>query len=531
MEASALGTDARDSLALLETLFTEAPLGVGFFDRHHRYLRVNETLAEINGVPAEDHVGRSIPEILPHLADVSGALQHVLDTGEPVKDVEVHGETPSRPGVQRTWHCSWYPIRHRGAEVFAVGVVVVEVTDRVRLLEAERRERERAEQAERRSAFLAGAGELLAGSLEWEETLRRVARIAVPAKADLCAVDLIGQNGRLERLVVAPEGDLHRPISEELEAGARHVLETGEPLRVAEGMVVPLLARGEALGLMTFAITQSDRRFDEDDLRLAQGVGRLASMAIENARLYRERDHIAHTLQTSLLPPRLPDVPGFELAGCYRAAGSAYEVGGDFYDVFPSRGDRWTCVVGDVCGKGPEAAALTALARYTLRAGAQVAEDPTGVLALLNDAILRERSDGRFLTAIAAQLDLSGTRPRLDVVAAGHPPGLLVRANGTVEPLGGPGRVLGIHSELMLRPTSADLGVGDVVVLHTDGVGDAGAPLRMLQFDELGRLIGRAATRGAAAVASAIEARALEVAGGTPRDDIALIVLRRTDDR
>jgi serine phosphatase RsbU (regulator of sigma subunit) len=289
-------------------------------------------------------------------------------------------------------------------------------------------------------------------------------------------------------------------------------------------IVVPLSVRGRILGSLTFAMSASGRRFDDHDFDVATEIGRRAAAAVDNARLYRERDHIAQTLQRSLLPPRLPEIPGFELAARYRPAGEAFAVGGDFYDAVPVR-DGWSIVVGDVCGKGPEAAALTALARYTLRAGHMVEPEPARVLEMLNDALLHDHDDDRFLTVAAARLRGS----TLDVAIAGQSPILLLRASGETEALGEPGRVVGIVPGLDLEQTSVELEVGDAVVLYTDGLTDAAAPGYLLHPEELATFAARVLEHGAAAVADTLENRALAVSNGHPRDDIALIVLRRTD--
>jgi GAF domain-containing protein len=257
----------------------------------------------------------------------------------------VRGRTPSRPGEERVWIGGWYPVRHRlDGSVLGLGAFVVEVTDRVRLLEAERRARERA-------AFLARAGELLSESLDEGEVLQRVARISVPEKADWCAVDLATADGRLQRLVVAHADpgreraavDVERrwPVGAMRSPGARAVLRTGEALlvpRVTDAylrsvavddeqlralrrfgitslIIAPVTVGGRTIGTLTFAQAESGRTFGDDDLALALDVARRAGAALDNARLYRERDHIAATLQRSLLPPRLPDLPGFEIAG------------------------------------------------------------------------------------------------------------------------------------------------------------------------------------------------------------------------
>jgi PAS domain S-box-containing protein len=551
-----------ETLALLDTVFTSAPVGLAFFDRELRYVAVNEALAQINGVPVEQHAGRTpsdlVPEVAPAMVD---ALRRVLEHGDPVTDVEVSGPTGARPGVTRHWITGYYPVRRReGGELLGAGAVVTEITERVALLEAERRARERAERAERRAAFLAEAGELLASSLDYEETLRRVAGIAVPDKADWCLVDLLGPDGRLRRLAIAHADpvrqelgwqlDRRYPVGEDEERGAAATVRQGRPVLVPEiaeedlravardeehlrllrelgfvsWMSVPLRVRGRVVGALSFVLAESGGSYGKEDLALALELARRAGVAIENARLYRERSHIAQTLQRSLLPPSLPDVPGFELAARYRAAGEGFEVGGDLYDVFETRGG-WVLVVGDVCGKGPEAAALTSMTRYTLRAAGLLEDAPARVLGMANEAILHESTDERFMTAVLAALDPATATLR--IANAGHPPLLVVRADGEVVPIKSEGTVLGVAPGAAFSESEVALAPGDAVVAFTDGVLDAGAPARLLDIDAVAALCAPHAGGPVARLADALERGALRAAEGAPRDDVAILALRR----
>src|SRR5216684_7891933 len=135
---------------------------------------------------------------------------------------------------------------------------------------------------------------------------------------------------------------------------------------MTSALVVPMVARQRTLGAITLVSSTEGRHFDAGDLAKAEELGRRAGLAVDNARLYSERSRVAQTLQASLLPRALPHIPGIELASRFRPAGEGLEVGGDFYDVFPAAGGNWMAVIGDVCGKGAEAAGLTALARYTV---------------------------------------------------------------------------------------------------------------------------------------------------------------------
>ena len=257
--------------------------------------------------------------------------------------------------------------------------------------------------------------------------------------------------------------------------------------------------RDRVLGVITFASAESGRRFDEEDLALAQDLALRAAAAVENARLYEATASIAKTLQSSLLPPVLPELPGMEIAAAYRPAGAGLEVGGDFYDVFGTAEDQWYAVIGDVCGKGAEAAAVTALARYTIRAAAVRRRSPAGILRWLSDAMLSQQTEeiGRFCTIACLHLDLSRSPVRVTVACGGHPLPIVVRADGTTEEIGIAGTLLGLVEEPDLQDRSATLHEGDAVVLYTDGLTEANAPARVWTPDELAAEARRAAGRPA----------------------------------
>jgi serine phosphatase RsbU (regulator of sigma subunit) len=260
-------------------------------------------------------------------------------------------------------------------------------------------------------------------------------------------------------------------------------------------------------------------------MRLVEELARRAAMAIDNARLYSERAHIAHTLQTSLLPPQLPEIPGVEISARYRPGGSGMstEVGGDFYDVFATQ-DGWAVVIGDVCGKGPEAAALTALMRYTIRASAKHSSSPSEILSLLNDAILHEQVDGRFCTAIYASLRSDDDGLRVNLCSAGHPAPLLVCRSGKVVSIGESGTLLGVAEDPQLADDGLQLRRGQTLVLYTDGVTDAGAPDRILDSEDLVELVKPWANLEPVELVEKIEHAVLGGRDET-RDDIALVAL------
>jgi integral membrane sensor domain MASE1 len=255
----------------------------------------------------------------------------------------------------------------------------------------------------------------------------------------------------------------------------------------------------------------------------------LAAVITERRRAEEALEQIAGALQDSLLPSRLPDIPGLELAARFRPVGASYRVGGDFYDVFQSRDGGWAVVVGDVCGKGPEAAAVTGLARYTLRTGAAQVDSPSGVLTVLNDALRQDRSPREYCTVAYARLDDVAGAFRLTFSTGGHPLPLLLRADGTVEPIGTHGLLLGAEADPQLVDTIVELHPRDCLVLYTDGITDAYAPAHTLAPADLESLLGSCAGSNAGEIAERIYSAVLDFSPSEPRDDIALVVVRIAD--
>jgi serine phosphatase RsbU (regulator of sigma subunit) len=235
---------------------------------------------------------------------------------------------------------------------------------------------------------------------------------------------------------------------------------------------VPMTAAsGRPIGVIGFVNAESRRVFTEADLELCEELGRRAGIAIENARLYTERTLIAHTLQRALLPPALPDIPGFDLSALYRPAGEENWVGGDFYDAFAVR-DGWLVVVGDVAGRGAQAASLTAFTRHVFRTAAQLHEDPLAAVDFLNRQLC-DRPGQAMCTICCVHLRPRGAGADATVVCAGHPLPYVVRGGGAAEPVGAWGTMLGAWPQGGWSRTKTTLEPRDVLVLYTDGVTDA----------------------------------------------------------
>jgi PAS domain S-box-containing protein len=432
-----------------------------------------------------------------------------------------------RDGGRATLELAGVPLEIAGPPVQRQLVVVVrDVTARQRA-EAER------ERLLARFSLLAEASALFDQSLDEERTLRSIAELCVRDLADTCVVVLGTYPGPVRRRVAVA-----REPGREIPAGAGSDGRTGDP--VAEVMrtgrthagdelvVVPLRARGRVLGALGAGFDALDPTRREDALALLEDLGRRAALALDNARLYAERSAVARTLQRSLLPPDLPRIPGAQLAARYRAAGEDIELGGDFYDCFATGGGEWALVIGDVCGKGAEAAAITALARYTLRASVLHSARPSQVLAELNEALLRQGLDYRFCTVLFASVTPRPDGCEVVLATGGHPLPLIVRAGGAVEQAGEPGTLLGIVREPVISEQRVLLGSGDALVLYTDGVVEASPADDALAPERLAELLLACAGHDAGAIAAAVESKALEVQHGRLRDDVAVVVLRST---
>ena len=301
--------------------------------------------------------------------------------------------------------------------------------------------------------------------------------------------------------------------------------EIARNLQLSSVMIVPLEVRGEILGAMTLAYAESERHYEEPDLRMVQSLGRRAAIAIDNARVYQDRDHMARTLQRSLLPPALPDIPGAEMATRYEPFGDGHEVGGDFYDAFSVADDEWGIVIGDVCGKGAEAAAVMGIARFTTRAIAMSERRPSALLIGLNGALLQQATGERFCTACYCRVRRNDTGFRVTVSLAGHPRPVVIRSDGSVHEVGEAGTFLGLFEDVKVFDEVVDLLPGDALVLFTDGVlgrSDMAGGAELFPIATL-----RDST--AESIADALIAGVVERDGGRFSDDVAVLVFRVDD--
>ncbi|MEV7289404.1 SpoIIE family protein phosphatase [Streptomyces sp. NPDC093252] len=420
-------------------------------------------------------------------------------------------------------------------------------------------------------SFLVEASDLLAGTLDRDQTLALMAQMTVPTLATWCAVYTLADQASEPYLsyVLHEDEELIDGIKSLLskipppdpvptpgahvwtapaEAAHQAALRTSmrslglsEPASISAGInttlatasavggetvVLPLVARNRVIGMLTLG-KPTDEHFRQEILELGEDLSRRAALALDNARLYSERTAISQSLQRSLLPPGLPQIAGVEVDVIYRAAGEGNEVGGDFYDVFPIGENTYGFAIGDVCGTGPNAAAVTGLARHALRLLAREGLSGPAVLQRLNSAILDEGARSRFLTLLYGEL-----RPREDgsaelkVVCAGHPLPLRLRQNGTVEPAAEPQPLLGVLEDLELYEQTITLDPGDVLLCVTDGVTERREGTRMLGDDGLTEVLTTCTGLTAGAVAARVMRAVERFASDAPSDDMAILTLR-----
>ena len=437
--------------------------------------------------------------------------------------------------------------------------------EREQLVEVSRRAAEHERVSKERLEFLGRLNDALAAATNRNEVMRAVTSAAVPRLGDWCSIFVLPDGGGqlpeievahvdpymvayihelMERFPYDPDApmgvpnvirtqatEFHPVIDDALIEAAAPDEETRAIVRALElrsSIAVPLVKRGRTLGAMQFVTSTASREYSLDDVALAQAAANRIASTLENLRLSAQQRLIASTLQASLLPDTLPDIPGTEIAVRYWPTGEGAEVGGDFYDVF-AVDDHWAIVMGDVCGTGPVAASVTGLARHTIRAAAWHGDEPADVLAHLNLAV--NRSGHRtFCTALYCTLVPSAEAVELTVTSGGHPLPVLVSADGRASVLGCPGTLLGVLAESASSTTSHQLRAGDTVVVYTDGFTDVRPP-HGLSADEFVELVAGAAAAATSAeeVADRLSDALAQILSLEERDDdIAMMVLRVT---
>ncbi|KOU25590.1 SpoIIE family protein phosphatase [Streptomyces sp. WM6368] len=500
----------RDSLAALQSLFTQSPIGLATLGTDLRFLRVNDALARMNGVSAAEHLGKRLTEVVPGVNAVAleATMQQVLEQGTAVVDVRRTGRTPADPENDRTWSCSYAPLLDGSGRALGVIASLIDIT------EGQRAQAD-AERARHRFALLAEAGTRIGTTLDLHQTAQEIVDVLVPQLADSADVQLLeavlgpdegpvptaSTRGVLRRLAArfpdptAPTAKLAPGQTFQIPMGTTYeqVIAEGRPMNLyladipalitsprAEALrtylstlgsarLVPLVARGTVLGAVAVTRTREREPFDEQDCVLVDELVARAALNIDNARMYTLQRQAALTLQRSLTNSALPEVPGLELTGRYLPA-SDHDVGGDWFDAIPLPGGRTGLVIGDVMGHGVHAAAVMGQLRTAVRTLARHDVPPAQLLRSL-DAVVADLGEDEMATCVYAVHDAASG---ICVIArAGHPPPAVVTPDGSITFLDGPpGTPLGAGGQ-DFRTEEVRLPPGSLLVLYTDGLIEA----------------------------------------------------------
>jgi PAS domain S-box-containing protein len=545
--------EAQRSLALLEALFTDATVGIGVFDAELRYVRANDVLLKIIGLPPDALYGMTPAEALPGIgATVDTFQRQVMDSGIPQREVEVWGSTPADPGTEHCFSCSYIPLHSNTGALVGLASVVRDLTES-RLATAA------LAAGQERLALLSRVGQIVGSSLSTRDTLSALAAITVPRFADHCIVDLLDEQRQgLQRVALVNARELSdtghtawrgtsgpvdyppaHPVSLALLSGrpqllrevSPQVIQTVAPTAASRSfasaigirslITLPLLSGNQVRGVLSFAVSISGRSYDDADLALAGEIAGRFSVALDNARAYESQRLVALTLQRSMLPQQLPSVEGLTAESVYLPGGGDTEVGGDWFDLIPLSTGRTGIVIGDVMGRGVHAAAVMGQLRAATRAFAVLDLAPATVLHHLDELVL-ELDSVQLVTCVYGVFDPATAT--LTVANAGHLPPLLLR-EGRAERLDlDSGTLLGLGDSRFAQRDLA-LSPGDALVLYTDGLVETrGSDLD----DGIERL--RLALAADAPIGATCDAvlRALLEGDEEYDDDVAMLVLRAT---
>ena len=507
----------------------------------------NPAAEGLYGYGEEEAVGRHISLLIPD--DHRNEEQRILDRvrrGERLETYET--ERIRKDGARIDVSLTVSPIEHPVLGIVGASVVARDIT-------AERRRR-------RAQEFLLAATGALDTSLDPIETARTIVEAAVPELAELCVIDFVRKDGRIGDSVVAGADaeaaarleEIRRssPLDPAGEHPVAHVLRAGRPMvwpdltapqvvdQVAQNddhrrlmaeagyksaAVVRLAARGRTLGALSFLHAHSHLRYDTDDLELLSELGERAALALDNARLYRERDRIADNLQRGLRPPGPAEVAGLDISVVFEAAGEGIEVGGDLYDVLPTEDGCWV-LIGDVAGKGSSAAGISVALRHSVRGLTREIDHPDEVLARVNELLREGTTLNDFATALLIRMKRQGEGWKASLAAAGHPAAIHVKSEGHVQ-LGG-GSMLGALVEAKVACHHLSVGQGETLVLYTDGwleAGPVGAHREPGALAEIARKLGDSELPE---LTERLRRDAVARGGGALRDDMVILAIRPT---
>jgi PAS domain S-box-containing protein len=505
----------------------------------------NPAAVRLYGYSEAEAVGSHISLLIP--ADHKNEEQEILARvrrGEVVETYET--ERVRKDGARIDVSLTVSPVELPQRGIVGASVIARDITEEKR--------RRRAQE------FLVAATRGLDASLDFDRTARTIVETAVPELAELCVLDFVRRDGWIGDSVVGAADDAvgrvlegirrRTPLDPRCEHPVAQVLRSGRPMvwrdltspgvmadlvqgedhrklieetRYQSAVVAPLVARGSTLGTLTFLHASTDLRYEDNDLQLVSELADRAAMALDNARLYEERDRIAQNLQRGLRPPEPPFVDGLDIAVGFDAFGEGMEIGGDLYDVLPTDDGCWI-MIGDVTGKGSVAAGVSVALRHSMRGLAREIDEPGELLGRLNEMLLEGHSLNDFATALLLRLRRGAGRWRVSLAAAGHPPAIHVSGDGPVH-LGG-GTVLGAWADAPLPVHEVELLPEETLVLATDGWFEAGPPATHVAPEALGELAHSFADLDLAEMTECLRQNAIARSGGRLRDDMVLLAIR-----
>jgi PAS domain S-box-containing protein len=505
----------------------------------------NPAAQRLYGYSPEEAIGEHISFLIP--PDHANEEQEILTRvrrGERVKTYET--ERIRKDGVRIDVSLTISPVEHPGRGIVGASVIARDITE-------EKRRR-------RAQDFLVAATRGLEASLEFDRVARTIVETAVPEIAEVCILDFLRRDGWIGDSVVGasrpdvadtlagirrdspldPHGE--HPVAQVLRAGrpmvwrdltAPDVMETVvqneehreliEATRYRSAAVAPLVARGAILGAISFLHAHTDMRYEAEDLRLLGELADRAAMALDNARLYEERERIAQDLQRGLRPPEPPYVPNLDIAVIFDAFGEGMEIGGDLYDVVSVEDGCWI-MIGDVAGKGSAAAAVSVALRHSMRGLVRQIDEPSELLGQLNEMLLEGDSLNDFATALVLRLRQVDGRWRFRLAAAGHPPAIHLAGEGPRQ-LGG-GVVLGAWADARFPNHEGELGGRETLVLATDGWFETGPPKTHVGPEALAELAQSFADLDLAEMTECLRQDAIARSSGPLRDDLVLLAVR-----
>jgi serine phosphatase RsbU (regulator of sigma subunit)/PAS domain-containing protein len=549
--------------ALLRAVFANAPVPLFLLEQDTTVRRANAKAGELIGAPPGYATGKALTAFvdLPSRAAVKSQLTAAARTGK-VRLVDCRLLGPDGP-VHVTLAPDVVTLQD-GTRLLVVAAATPEAGASLPVRKARASARPGDEASglvaamTRRTDMITAVTRLLLDNSTFSEavTLQRCARLLAGDIASWVIIDVERADGLGRQLVIGPSDEPSQELARKIraldpqadsvparvhaaarsilmahadDAGALGTTPDQTPLLMLLGatslLSVPITDGTTCYGALTLARTPAEGRFEIADLGLAEELGQHLGVAIRVDRMFQHRSAVAETLQGSLLPATLPDVPGLDLSAAYQPATEGLEVSGDFYDVFRVA-DGWAITVGDVCGKGQEAAAMTAAARHAIRVLAHWNPDPADVLAKVNEVILAGDYEDRFVTAKLAYLRWKDGRLRVTLASAGHPGPALVRPDGRVDVLSGGGLPLGLFPDADPQTEEIELAEGDLLFFYSDGLTDARSP-DMRYFDdslaeELAGLAGRSAAETTRMVQSLVSAFSQDEL----RDDMTILVAK-----